>query len=367
MAVKPEQIARQVVRTCLRIHEGDQVIIDTWAHTVELAEALALECYRVGAVPAITLFTDRLYREILRTIPEEHLANIPTQRLAQAEAATAAIMIGGPESPQMIRNIPGSRVARFGAAMRALQDRFYHRHIREAYLIIGLATPQRARKYGLNYAAWVRMIQAGMTVDYEEISRLGEAVGRAFEEGDELHITSASGTDLRLEIVGRSPYLSDGIIDEEEAAVGLNGTTLPAGDITVAPLERSAEGVLVYDTPQTVLGRHVEGLTLKFERGQIVACSAERNFAAFEECSLAATGEKGRIGTVSIGLNPKMRVMGYWATDLLACGAVSVSLGDNTHFGGTNQSSLSLEGTLQQATLEIDGEPVVHNGMLCVP
>lgn len=367
MAVKPEEIARQVVRTCLRIHDGDQVIIDTWGHTIPLAEALALECYRAGAVPAITLFTDRLYRDILSTIPEEHLARLPTQRLAQAEAATAAIIIGGPRSPQSLRNIPGSRVARFGATVRALEDRFYHRHIREAYLIIGLATQQRAKRYGLNYTTWVRMIEAGMAADYQEIARSGEAVSREFEEGDDLHITSASGTDLRLEMVGRSPYLSDGIIDELEASAGFNGTTLPAGDITIAPLERSAEGVLIYDTPQTVLGRHVEGLRLEFEKGQIVSCSAKRNFAAFEECTLAASGEKGRIGTVTIGLNPKMRVMGYWATDLLACGAVSLSLGDNTHFGGTNESSLALQGTLRSATLEVDEEPVVRNGMLCVP
>jgi len=36
------------------------VTINTWHHTIDLAEELAFECYKVGAVPLITLMADNL-------------------------------------------------------------------------------------------------------------------------------------------------------------------------------------------------------------------------------------------------------------------------------------------------------------------
>jgi len=49
-----------IVRNCLRVRENDMVTINTWHHTIDLAEELAFECYKVGAVPLITLMADNL-------------------------------------------------------------------------------------------------------------------------------------------------------------------------------------------------------------------------------------------------------------------------------------------------------------------
>ena len=46
-------VARSVVRDVLRVKEGDPVLISAAEHTVDLATEVAMECFKVGADPAI--------------------------------------------------------------------------------------------------------------------------------------------------------------------------------------------------------------------------------------------------------------------------------------------------------------------------
>lgn len=52
------------------------MLIDTWTHTIGLAEAIALGCYPVGAIPAIHLEPHNLFRNMLSEIPEENLSKL---------------------------------------------------------------------------------------------------------------------------------------------------------------------------------------------------------------------------------------------------------------------------------------------------
>ena len=60
-----------MVEVCLRMGEDDMVTINSWHHTVNLAEQLTVECYRVGAVP---LMTDKLWYEMMCEISAEKIA-----------------------------------------------------------------------------------------------------------------------------------------------------------------------------------------------------------------------------------------------------------------------------------------------------
>ena len=49
------KLARQVVTQCLNVQEGENVWIQTWNHTIDLASKMALACLEKGAQPFITL------------------------------------------------------------------------------------------------------------------------------------------------------------------------------------------------------------------------------------------------------------------------------------------------------------------------
>jgi hypothetical protein len=48
----------------------------------------------------------------------------------------------------------------------------------------------------------------------------------------------------------------------------------------------------------------------------------------------------------------------------MAPGGVTIGLGDNTWWGGTNVSSLTFAGAVPGATLAADGKVIIENGVL---
>ena len=70
--ISPE-FAESVVKKCLRVKKTDKVAINTWQHTLGLAEALAIECRREGAFTQTKLYTDEVFYDTLLNRPLENL------------------------------------------------------------------------------------------------------------------------------------------------------------------------------------------------------------------------------------------------------------------------------------------------------
>jgi hypothetical protein len=62
-----------VVKDALSIDESDVVTITTWDHTIDVANAFAVECFRQGADAIIILWTDEYYYGLLRELSEASL------------------------------------------------------------------------------------------------------------------------------------------------------------------------------------------------------------------------------------------------------------------------------------------------------
>jgi leucyl aminopeptidase (aminopeptidase T) len=74
------------------------------------------------------------------------------------------------------------------------------------------------------------------------------------------------------------------------------------------------------------------------------------------------TGDRDRIGGVTIGLNPKAE-LGFLQDELVR-GAVTIAIGANEGLGGANKPGFYHAQTLGEATVELDGDVVVRNGRL---
>ena len=68
-----KKVAWQIVRNCLRVRENDMVTLNTWHHTIDLAEEIAFGYYKVGTVPLVTLMTNNLWYRIMNELPAENL------------------------------------------------------------------------------------------------------------------------------------------------------------------------------------------------------------------------------------------------------------------------------------------------------
>jgi aminopeptidase len=139
----------------------------------------------------------------------------------------------------------------------------------------------------------------------------------------------AEGTDLRLDVAGRTWINSDG------------KRNMPSGEVFTGPHERSANGTIRFTIPSSPRGVEVSGIELTFRDGEVVAARAQRGEAYLR--AAIATDEGARyLGELGIGTNPGIdRSTGSILFDEKMAGTVHLALGRSyPETGGQNSSAL---------------------------
>ncbi|HYM24708.1 MAG TPA: aminopeptidase [Vicinamibacterales bacterium] len=211
--------------------------------------------------------------------------------------------------------------------------------------------------------------RALLETDYRQLAGAERRVAAALAAGD-VHITSASGTDLRFRAGNRPINLQDGDASKARAAKGAvlidHEIELPAGVVRVSPLEDTVEGIIAFP-PSQWNGRPVEGLKLRFDKGRVVEVTAVSGRDAVE-AEMQRAGAAGRaFREFALGVNPLLAVpdrnpwipyYGYGA------GVVRLSLGDNTELGGATGGGYVRWNFFTDLTVTIGPRIWVQNGKL---
>ena len=98
-------------------------------------------------------------------------------------------------------------------------------------------------------------------------------------------------TDLELGIAGRPFINCEG------------KRNFPDGEVFTGPQERSVNGHISYSFPAAYGGREVDGIRLRFKKGEVVEFSAEKNEAFLSRMIGMDAGAK-RVGEFAFALNP---------------------------------------------------------------
>jgi leucyl aminopeptidase (aminopeptidase T) len=349
-----------VVRNSLRVTNSDIVVINTWDWTSGFASALALESFKRGADVLMTLYTDDFFFGHLAILSENDLRQTSRHCLELADYATVEIFVGGPLDHSRFQDLPTSKSAANAQGEQVHWRKNRERRIRTAILDFSAAHPRVAKAYGFDYSRWKAATSSAVMVDYGGMSKFGMELASRLQDGRRVHIRQGEDTDLEFEISGRTPRVSDGLIDENDVRRGDVFTSLPSGRVEIAPVEASAKGHVKFDLPWLRSGKAVRGVEWTFEDGHIVALDADLNLKLLRERWEVATGDRDKIGILMLGINPGAK-FGFDINSLVK-GAVSIGIGANKHLGGENDTDFSLTCTLSRATLEIDGTPIVVNG-----
>jgi aminopeptidase len=356
------ELAAKVVKECLRVGDRDLVTIQTGKHTIELAEEMALECFAVGADVLLNLYTDRYYVGYLTLLPVESLREASKFCRALTETSTVEIFMTPITDPGLFERIPAEKLAANQEGESKGHQTGAARRLRTATLGIGLVTRERAKAYGIDYKTWRSTIIASSTVDHRQLRRVGRSVAQRLERAKQARVTTGAGTDLKFSLRGRRAYVDDGIIDDEDLSNGLCDVSIPAGSAAVAPDEMSAEGRVVFDIPLLYRGKVINGLSWEFRSGRLSSMAAGTNEEVLLYQYRRAQGDRDRLGSVTLGLNPRAK-LGYIVNSITR-GAITLAIGSNKALGGSNSTIFSLSSTLSGATLELDGEPIVEQGRL---
>lgn len=353
---------KSVVSTCLRIREEDRVAIFTWRHTLDLAEAFAFECRRIGAKTHLEVETDRLYYKTVLNLPVKYLREPNPFSMSLLDVATANIFITGPEDPEDLKKITPERMGAMVEGDKAYSQRFLEKKIRSANVYLGYVTPQRARTYGFDYEKWNMNVQAAMDVDYSLMRESGKKVAKMLEEASVARVTSGNGTDLTLALGGGTAHIDDGVVDDDDIQIGATWTMVPAGNVAITPKERGANGIFVSNIPEADSGLLIHGITWRFKNGKLTSFSGGKNFDAVSKRCEIAKGDRDQASWLMVGLNPNAQ--GGYLHNNIVLGSVTLGIGDNRELGGKMESDFGAKCTILNPNLELDDKFVIKNGKL---
>jgi leucyl aminopeptidase (aminopeptidase T) len=204
------------------------------------------------------------------------------------------------------------------------------------------------------------MLARVMSADMDELRRRGRVLADLLTAGGEARVTSADGSDLKLNIEGRTGVPDAGELGEP-GAFG----NLPCGEGFVSPRHDSGSGKLVVDGVVASIGIPEEPVELTVEDGQLVGATGEEGEELMRQ--LAAAGPDGtRVAELGIGTNEKAIPTGELLEDEKLLGTVHVAFGASAGIGGEIQVPVHLDCVVMRPTLTIDGREVVRDGELLV-
>lgn len=195
-----------------------------------------------------------------------------------------------------------------------------------------------------------------MAADYVQIKEESLTLAEMLTRGHSVRITTPYGTDLSFSIEGRNGRGDTGLL-LEPGAFG----NLPGGEAYIAPVEGTAEGVLV--VPAGWYPGLKENMRLTFHAGYVISVEGGGDVgASFRELfdlSNADLSHRRNCAELGIGTNPNAKRPDNVLEAEKIKGTVHIAVGDNSHMGGLVESDLHEDFMLTQPTLWIDGERVL--------
>jgi leucyl aminopeptidase (aminopeptidase T) len=308
-----ETAVRAVVRDCLGVKQGEEVLVVCNPATEGLGARMRTEAEHAGADAVLAVISER----------ESHAAEPPG---TVAEAMAAADVVLGPTVQSLSHTAARKRASEAGARIATLP---------------GVTEEMLARV---------------MSADMEELRRRGRAVADRLDVASEAVITCPNGTDLHLDLEGRTAIPDAGELTER-GAFG----NLPCGEGFIPPA--NGWGTLVIDGSLAGIGLAEQPVELVVENGHMTSARGGQGMAFMD--LLTAHGDDGtNVAELGIGTNEKAILTGNILEDEKILGTAHVAFGASAAIGGNVQVPVHLDCVVMKPTVELDGEPIVREGEL---
>ncbi|MDR7544184.1 MAG: hypothetical protein QN120_08065 [Armatimonadota bacterium] len=314
--------ARKVTRILARIREGEKVLVVADTDTAVVAEALAAAALELTSEVVTTFMTPR------------HVDGDEPPAVVAAALMAADVAL-----------LPVSYSISHSTAVRnALQSG-------TRVLSLPAVTP-------------IQLVRGGAEADFEAAAPTVRRVAERLTAASSAHLTTPAGTDCTFDLRGRSGNAHDCILDRPGKF-----SAFPNIEANIAPVDGTAEGVLVFDgsIPNLRLGGTLRSpVTCTVKRGAIVQIEGGWEAAMIRKV-WAALGDAAvyNVAQLAIGLNPAIPILtGVWAQDHGAFGTVHIGIGTSANLGGTTKAAAHFDGMMSRPTLMLDGQVLLEDGEL---
>ena len=174
------------------------------------------------------------------------------------------------------------------------------------------------------------MTSGGIEADFLAQKPIVEKIAQLLTDGIVCEVESPFGTCIRMSLKGRRGRALTCIAHEPGGYA-----TPPDIEASIAPIEGSAEGVVLVDGSIAGFGLIREPVKLVVQEGRVTEISGGTEARWLRETLEQANHpDVYKIAELGIGLNPKAKPIGTILEDEGALGVVHIAVGSNYTFGG---------------------------------
>ncbi|MCP2504700.1 MAG: aminopeptidase [Candidatus Poseidoniaceae archaeon] len=207
--------------------------------------------------------------------------------------------------------------------------------------------------------------RGGMSADFSLIKQKISDLGSYFRRRRIVKVTSEQGTNVTFEVGWREWKLDDNGICNRPKML----TNLPAGKAFIMPREGTMNGTVVIDgswesnlvdEPITFV---IENGMVMDVKGGTIAATIRQEFG--EAAKRLRAKERENVWTVAefgFGMNPQARLSGNVLEDEKRLGTCYFSVGDNTALGGTSSVGIHIPGVLKNPSVWLDDTLFISKG-----
>jgi len=278
-------LAKLIVHTSTKVKRGDNVIIQIVDEGQDLATEIFKEVVPVGGHPLILTTPSEATRGFYEIADDETIMTMPNHYFELVKASDVIISIRSNANTKSLSNVDPKRISTRSKTLKELQEeRLSKRWCLTQYPTVGYAQDAE-----MSLREYEDFVYSAILIDWDEQIRVMQRLKEVMDKTDEVRLIGKD-TDLTMSIKGRN------------AVVGGPTHNVPGGEVFTAPIEDSAEGEIFFDLPAVVYGKEVEGIRLRFERGEVVDYSARRNEELLKSMIETDEGSR-RLGELGIGTN----------------------------------------------------------------
>ena len=316
-------ISDMVVRTCMDIRRGENVLIVCDPTTADIGQSLHIATQK------------RSDRVLLIVMPKSrHHGEEPP-------SPVAALM----RQQQVVIAATKYSLTHTRAARQALKD-----------------GARIATMPGMTFELYT---EGGMTADFQDVKRRISNIANFLRRRRIINVKSESGTDVTFEVNWRDWKLDDNGICNRPRML----TNLPAGKVFILPKEGTMNGTIVIDGSwdSTLIDEPVEFIvedgTVVDVKGGTLAATIRQSYG--EVAKKLKAKDRESVWTVAefgFGMNPSARLVGNVLEDEKRMGGCYFSIGDNTGLGGTSNAGIHVSGVLAEPSVWLDDSCLTEAG-----
>lgn len=372
MSESPSSLERaaalNLVKNYLRVKPDENVIVESWTHTLSMASAMVDAVRPVGGRATLTYENEEAWWRAVERKQTKLLGRLTEPDWAALKAADVYVMFWGPGDSARVRRTP----EKYMDETVGWFDRWYKiaksTGLRGGRMAMGFVTDSLVQHWGIRKDAWMRGLLEACLADPKEMAESGTRLSRAFTGRKRVRITHPNGTDVEVASAGVPSRTYDGHPHPKNKAYGRADmlTEFPAGSFRTVLDSATAEGTIVathrsYDQTWYPWQRYSDG-RFEFSEGKLTSFSFKEGHAEFSKRYANGTSGRDRTGGLVIGLNPKAKNLLY--SQDCERGSVEVTVGSNAYGGGRNFSNFWGSICLAGSEISVDGTPVVRAGRI---